>query len=376
MKRVVPIQNRKQLNACHREGIEEVILTPRLLSRFGRHQWEECLELARESRQLGLRPLLEWDILMPETLLASIISTLSPAPPWQHFDGIRVQDKGALNYLLNHPQSPPLQLILETGHHNLEGIQSILEATGDQVERVVLSPELPRERVLQAARELPVAVEILGLGKILLYYGPRHLLGAQGTAHAHSLEGPHKNLPVLENDHGTFLFHSRERFIVHLAKELAVEGLGALRIESPEGAALSLIARSTSGEYCPQAVKELRQHWPAALTQGFFQHNKTDGIFKKLKNTALPSRDHHYIGEVLEVVKGHHTAVFVKSPHNPLIKGGNLTFHTPEGRIRHATVLSLRDTSLREREQIGQGEIALLPPLAGLSTKTFVLSTT
>ena len=373
MKRVIYLEREEQLAVYRREGFEEVILSPRDLSRFGHLDWEECSRLARLSRNQGLRPLLEWDILMSETQWSRLKKTTLASLPWQLFDAIRVQDKGALNYLLERPHLPPAHAILETGNHNLEGIKKLLSLNPSRVERVVLSLELTQERVLKAARELPVPVEILGLGKILLYYSPRHLIGSSRQARAHSLEGPHRNLPVISTHHGTFLFHSRDRFILHLASELAMGGLGAMRIDLRFGgdpALIPLIAQST-----PEAIKQLRQHWPAPLTQGFFQHNGTDLPFKNLKNSSLPPRDHRYIGEVLEYVKGNHVAILVKSSQNPLSLGASITFHTPEGRTRQMTIGSLQDTCGRPRDTISAGEIALLPPLSGLSVKSFVVAT-
>ena len=369
MKRVTYLEKEEQLEAYHQEGIEEVILSPRMLSRFGTHSLEECYRLSQKAQSKNLRTLLEWDVLMPEKTFSQLKQNTLPTLQWQRFDAIRVQDKGALNYLLEQ-SSLPIQLILETGNHNIEGIKNILSRTNRRMERVVLSLELTQEKILQSIRQLPVGVEILGLGKILLYYSPRHLLGPSGRARVHSLEGPHRNLSVYNNDRGTFLFHSRDRFILHLATELAKQGLDALRIDLRFGGDHSLLPRIVRNT--PENIKNLRKNWPSPLTQGFFRHNKTDLLFTKLKNSALPPPDHHYIGEVLEIDKESHVAIMVKSDKNTLSKGLSIVFHTPEGRIRSTTINSLKDTSLCEREAIGSGEIGLLPPLSGLSVKSFV----
>ena len=374
MKRVTYLENEEQLNCCQREGIEEVILSPVMLSRFGSHDLEECYRLAKEARNKGLRPLLEWDILMSEKIFFQLKQTVLSSLQWQFFDAIRIQDKGALNYLLE-KTSVSLQLILETGNHNIEGIKNILSWSQGRIERVVLSLELTQKKILQIIRQLPIAVEILGLGKILLYYSPRHLLHSSGQAMIRSLEGSQRNFTAWNNIHGTFIFHSRDRFILHLASELAREGLGALRIDLRFGGDYSLlpwIVRSTCQKPFPLAIKNLRRHWSVPLTQGFFQRNRTDLLFKKLKNSSLPPRDYRYIGEVLEIDKKSHVAVLVKSHQNTLSKGESIIFHTPEGRTRQMNIHSLRDTSLGERETIGQGEVGLLSPVSGLSVKSFV----
>ena len=66
--------------------------------------------------------MLEWDILMSEKIFFQLKQTVLSSLQWQFFDAIRIQDKGALNYLLE-KTSVSLQLILETGNHNIEGIK-------------------------------------------------------------------------------------------------------------------------------------------------------------------------------------------------------------------------------------------------------------
>ena len=63
----------------------------------------------------------------------------------------------------------------------------------------------------------------------------------------------------------------------------------------------------------------------------------------------------------MEIDKKSHVAVLVKSHQNTLSKGESIIFHTPEGRTRQMNIHSLRDTSLGERETIGQGKLDYCP---------------
>ena len=51
--------------------IDEVILAPRSFSRFGKLSHPDFVQMAKRSKELGLRVLLEWDILMTEDVFHS-----------------------------------------------------------------------------------------------------------------------------------------------------------------------------------------------------------------------------------------------------------------------------------------------------------------
>ena len=54
------------LNVLKAQGLDEVILEPKNLSRFGKLNLEDFKGMATRARELNLRVLLEWDILMTE----------------------------------------------------------------------------------------------------------------------------------------------------------------------------------------------------------------------------------------------------------------------------------------------------------------------
>ncbi|MDX1521102.1 MAG: U32 family peptidase, partial [Anaerolineae bacterium] len=155
--------------------VTEVLLEPDLLARQGRLSLRDVHELALAARARALRPVLVWDALMPERRLVEIEAELVRLD-FSVYAAVRVSDVGAAQWLRNHQPQMPIHLIAETGNHNLTALQGWCDYFGPALERLVLSIELPEEKLIDYCRRLPVGCEVLGVGPILLFYSPRSLL--------------------------------------------------------------------------------------------------------------------------------------------------------------------------------------------------------
>src|SRR5690606_20494481 len=123
---------------------QELILSHSGLSKFGERGSDEIQRLARLCRERGIRTLLEWDILMDEKALQRSCEVLKELD-LTFFDAIRVQDPGTIQILKENYPHKKIQLILENGHHNLAAIEQWCNYLGKQLDRIVLSIELPHE---------------------------------------------------------------------------------------------------------------------------------------------------------------------------------------------------------------------------------------
>ena len=230
MKWVAYARDADELGQLGHRRVSEVILGLRGLSRLGRLDLKTLHELAALARDLDVRPILEWDILMTPPDFVRAVSDLGQVD-LKLFAAIRVQDPGAYQYVLQNHPGIAIQLILETGNHNLESVQRWCSYGGKRLERVVLSLQLPKAKLAEMIGALTVPVEVLGLGPILLLYTPRHLLSNQVgdwqwlkdetganqhlvTAMASSEESHHSGFRIVENHHGTFLFHAKDYCLV------------------------------------------------------------------------------------------------------------------------------------------------------------------
>lgn len=369
-----------------------VILGFKEISRFFSFSKEECLILASQLKKCGHKVILQWDILMTEEVFGSVFYGLKAEGLFESsviFDGLRVQDSGALYALKELGYPGEVHFIAENGNHNLRGLKSWLNVWPQGITRLVLSPQLTAATIKEYASALGALnceVEVLGMGPILLFYTPRKLVSplygdedegktyhVQGT----SEESPHKGFPIIENSHGTFMLNTKDQFIFdELYKSqselLSIEslhwridpicGLGDLNYDQ---LIVSLNEADESG------FDQLKEAYGRSVTKGFFRANKTDVLFKKLKNHRLQERDESFVGEVVDVKKKKHIAVWLKSS-TGLKQGDSLRLLSPEGREKMVTVERMTNGQGEVILKADKGQIAFIPPVGGISVKTMV----
>lgn len=368
-----------ELNVLKDQGFEEVILEPKSLSRFGKLSADEVESFSKRAKELGLRVLLEWDILMTEDVFTAKLADIKPLTAFA--DALRVQDPGALHWAIDNTNLP-LQFIAENGNHNLKALQGWIDLANGKMERIILSIELSRSAIEEYVTKLTVPCELLGFGRILLFYTPRPLLSAlvpeklsqneELAALGESEESPHKGFPLVENQHGTFMFHIKEFCLVDFAAELNTLGLSYFRIdqrwETPSR--LSEIAALAKNFSAPD-FEQLKADYSQDLMRGFYLVNKTDVLFPKLKNSRLQGRDANYIGEVLEAEKSSHLAIMIKNPKG-LSTTDSLKILHPKGEIFEAKIYSLKNLALEEVPHVPQGQVALIQFIGGVWVKSQV----
>lgn len=291
-------------------NLKEVLLEPILLARQGKLTENQVQTLAEEALKRGLRPVLVWDILMPERVMKDVCEKLKN---WDlsQFAAIRVCDPGVAYWLKIHFPKMPLQLIVETGNHNLESLLGWCEIFSETLERLILSIELPEEKLIEYCQKLPVACELLGIGQILLFYSPRSLLIEPLAAEDDSTlyleakaafeDAPNRHFPTLETIHGTLMFLDKDQFILD-----KLEGLRSARLHTVR---LDLRHLEKNGDVavnidniCQQILDNpvtLRLNWVRETRAPFFKANRTTALFSRMKSKVADYRDEHCLAEVL-----------------------------------------------------------------------------
>ncbi|MFB2837483.1 U32 family peptidase [Floridanema evergladense] len=293
-------------------NLQEVLLEPILLARQGKLTENQVETLAGEALKRGLRPVLVWDILMPERVMNDVCERLKS---WNlnQFAAIRVCDPGVAYWLkINFPKMP-LQLIVETGNHNFESLLGWCEFFGESLERLILSIELPEEKLIEYCQKLPVACELLGVGQILLFYSPRSLL-AEPLAEEEDLnstlyleaiaafeDAPNRHFPTLETIHGTFMFLDKDQFILDKLNGLESAGLHTVRLDLRHLEKNGDVAVDIDN-ICRQILKNpasLRLNWFKETRAPFFKANRTTALFPKMKSKVADYRNQNCLAEVL-----------------------------------------------------------------------------
>ena len=347
MKFTTFVTSTEDLNACvAAPHLEEVLIEPATLGREGRISIEAACELAREARALGLSPVLVWDILMTQDEFkkkCALVESLDLTP----FAGIRTQCPGAASWVRERFPQKDLHFIVENSNHNLPGLRRWVASL--RPTRLVLSTQLPEEKLLACCAELETECEILGAGKILLFYSKRHLLrpnfaedeASEDTwlyTDSASEESASRPFPTIENEHGTFMYLNKDHFILDSLERLAEGGMHTVRIDLRD---LQEATHSAKGivELCQMTAtrdKELEHAWPRPTSAPFFKRNKTDKQFARLKSQLRVLRDKECVAEVVSAERGELLGLFTLRPLDA--SHSSYVFIAPDGREVPATL--------------------------------------
>ncbi len=373
------LQNPEHLPLIQAAGLKEVLLEHRALSRLGTLETPELQSLLQQVQASGLRPILLWDVLADPRTFASGIQTLEELKLPEDLT-IRAQDAGIAEWVRSERPDWKLHWLVEGNTHNLVGLKRWEQAFGQSLTRLVLSSELPGALQQHYAEQLGTPCETLGAGRLLLFHSPRPLLSAQ-TAPALQQErqistdaqGRHPH-PVLENQHGTFMFHNRDLVILDRLAE--VSALQTIRIDLRFHADFSvlpeliLLARqAVEGPLSAEASQRLNTLWPTRTTHGFFRTNRTERPIERLRNPHRQARGENLVASVVEAVKREHLALLTRKP---LQQGQALLARTPNGKEVAFTVTDLRDASGTPQEAVPAGTLCLIPHLKYLTPQTLI----
>lgn len=312
------------IDACSQaSAVHEVLIEPQALAREGRLTISQSIELAAYARAKTLSPVLVWDILMTEEEFLECTKVVL-ALTANTFDAIRVQCMGAARFVNEHLPSTPIQLIAETANCNLPTLQLWTRILGRQLNKIILSIQLPGEKIEEYVQALPVPCEVLGAGRILLFYSRRNLLQRNfgdldeswREVLAETENSGNRPYPVIDNVHGTFMYLDKDQYIFHKIDALEGARPAFLRIdlrhlsEFPHSA--HDIRRIASAAL--EQPEQLRASWPRPTIAPFFKSNLTTKQFKRLKSEVQYNRDEKCLAEIVGTERGNHCVMRALQP--------------------------------------------------------------
>ncbi len=377
------LERETDIDAFSRSGVSELILSCKHLSRLGQLDVSQLESLAEKCSQVHIKPVLEWDILMTEERFQKLIPVVEKLD-LSLFSSVRLQDPGAVQYVMRKHSDVPVQLVLESGNHNLLAIESWVKILGSQLQRLVLSIQLTRKKLREYASKVGAPIEVLGLGRILLFYSPRLLLSHQAEVHhldlpsefktalASSEERRHKNFRALENRHGTFLFHSKNHCLLDKVSELDDMGIDFLRIDLRFDGDLSLLDQISNLVLTPQADQFglFKESYAVPLMKSFYRSNKTDAAFSRLKNCEFNRLDESYLGEVVETRRDLATVIVIKHPKRVLAEGQTIEIVNSLGKRTQVRVYGMKNSRLESIQTACGGQITILPYIKSAAAKS------
>lgn len=366
-----------QLSLLQRTTVREVILEHEALSRFGTLATEPLAELIEASAKQGYFPSLQWDVLSTDAELQQSIEIFEELP-LAKIHAVRVQDLGVAEFLRQHHPGLPLHLIVETGNHNLAALQQWSAYFGEQLQRLVLSTELSGTTLKSYCETLNTPCEILALGRILLFYTPRALFQflqqpKEATVQkvVSSDEHPHHHFPTLQNQHGTFMFHYYDLFLLDLLPELMETKMQVLRVDFRFTQLFDWM-EPLDGQrknFDRETIQQLKSAWPVHTIHGFYRANRTERSIGRLKNKYLKDHGENLVAYVVEVLKDQYIALMARKS---FFSHEELLFITPEGKELKISPAFIQNTQGETVESAQPGGIWLIPHHKWIVPKTLV----
>lgn len=366
---------KNEIIKLNEHGVHEIVISSVEFSRFNSNSFEEFLSMIELKNKISAKLTFEWDILEQENKFKKTVELFKKIPIHE-FHSIRIQDPGVVHFIKTQFPWLKIQLILETGNHNLVGLKKWEEYLGDQLERLILSNELSKEHLKNYGQMLKTPIEVLCFGRILLFYSPRGLLKplydkkenyieASGT----SEESPHSGFPLIENRHGTFMFNVKDLSLIEHVNEMLEMNIFNLRLDLRFDHFLSHLALFMQA--INNRVGDFKIDGPRPFIKGFYNINKTDVLFVKLKNNRIARNDANYLAEVVDVEKD--VNLVLKMKKNFEFKNElKLKIVTPEGKEKNIVVKEFLNSQKESLTYLLNEKIVIIPFVNGVTVKSQV----
>ena len=318
---------------------------------------------------------LEWDVLHTENEFKEMVD-LFEGLDLDKLTGVRVLDVGVCQYIKSHHPELKIQFIAEAGNHNLNSLKVWKNYLGKQLDRLILSKEIPHTKWKEYIDELEGKVEWQLLGPIELFYSPRLLMentspGKMWTGE--SDETAHKNFRFWQNGHGTFMDFPKDHFLMDKIEEIEAMGLKFAKVDSRhlKSFEVSLKAISLLKDKDLAAIKEFKNQYPLATISGFYYSNKSDILFEKIKNPILGERDGDFIGRVVAIEKPSYMAIEVNDK-SKIGMNQRMLVKTPEGKSIEFSPKFIKNIFQKDLSFLEPNQLGLLPYVKGVIPKSMI----
>ncbi len=255
--------------------------------------------------------------------LESFLQRIAPIP----FDAYIVADPGVID--LVREISPERTIHLST-QANSTNWRSASFWSRQGISRINLAREMPLEEIREVRRRAPVEIELFVHGALCISYSGRCLLSSAMTGRnankgecAHPCRWnyslveesrPGEYFPVLQDDHGTFIFNSRDLCLLPYLPELVTAGVDSLKIEGRmKGvnyvASVVRVYREALDRYRDDPGRySCRPEWLEELAKISHRGYTTGFIFGAPRDVAVEYdsryiRSHDFVGLVEEVAE-------------------------------------------------------------------------
>ena len=306
MKFVLSLKETKHLQFVRHLPIEDVVLKTCAFSKRGKISDEEIESCIKKLRKGNKYIILDWDISCNTGVIERLEERINGIG--RHVDAVRFRDPGVGGWLSKKFPEIRLQLSLENYSFNLKSIQRWIELFSKQIDRIILSNQIPLSEICKWRQALKTDIEIQGFGPIEGFYSARPLLNDPPTKDCVSaatiLTGKDRiqnKMSALQSRHGTIFSFEDYLFLLDELPVIEAAGIDYVRLEIDESSHYQVLKRYYHTE---EWIHVLKTRIKGEFTKGFFVENNTDKYFGNLTNRHLKKDQIDDTGIVIESVKG------------------------------------------------------------------------
>ncbi len=336
---------------------KETLFETNLFSKQGSLSLEEVKELA-QSIQGKTKRVFVWDSLQSDKQIQAKLPIVKALLPY--FDAIRFADIGISKVLEENEIHIEKQLSLLHTTPSAHAVLSWLLALKDKPTVVAISNQIPLDEIkllsqLLIENNLSCAIELLGAGKLEVYYSSRSLLDRQDkdaflVQEIASEDRPLQKNKIQQKQAGTLMYYDKDLYILDLATEIEQYYITRLAISFPqEKERQAFINLHTNINW----QTELKQYWTTPTFRGFLRANRTDKPLSRLKNQFLDQYREQAFATLIDAHKPNYCVIELLRPVTLPISGYMIT---PEGKRWDFNFTSL--VNLKEEiftDQVPQG---------------------
>ncbi|MEK7484788.1 MAG: U32 family peptidase, partial [Planctomycetota bacterium] len=307
--------------------------------------------------------------------------------PLEQIHAFRILDPGVALWFCEQAFPCELQLLCDSGNHNLTGLQEWAKIFAPRLTRLILSSEIPGDSLKSWIPQIPASCEILGLGPILLFYTPRKLLSPhfkhpveeepdsmqeEIRATACAEESQNRSFLTVETQQGTFIYNPKDLCLLEYISELGSIELHYLRLDRYDVPSLPICHKIMEMLKHPslEHFQQIRQLWKRPLIHGFYSGNRSDSTFDQLKNGLFKNRKEQVVGEIMDVKRKDYLVI---QAHQEIQTGESFCFSSPDGTQKVFQIEKLHSSSGKKIQFLKKGEIGILPWYSHVYTSTLIL---
>jgi putative protease len=282
--------------------IHQFLIYPKYLSKYG-----DCdLHQRKLSKFPKEKMKIVWDLLPDDEEFQKQKTIFQEFE--SYFSGVRFQDPGVGLFLKENYPKMELELNVERFSHNINSIVSWQEFFSPNLKKIVLSNLTPLNKIKEWRPKILKKIEILGVGRLEIFYSPRHLLAehSQKNVLIESEDRLGSFHHFVQNHSGTIMYNSKDICVLSYLEEIQQNKIDAVRLDVSNLKQLLCVEQALASD---EGLSALAQLWPSEKLVGFFRANKTNAQFSMLKNKNLrpKNKELQKIGRVVESKKGEYS---------------------------------------------------------------------